>query len=341
MKITILLGNGFDLGFGLETSYCDFYQYLSKKSENDKEIKENSIFKQIGSAMQNNCIELWVDYELALSKYTELLTEQDKEKFITDKQQMDRFLITYLIGVNEELNDRNINFNDVLRDSISKIGKCCREEDIVLLDKLFNKFDHSTIEIDAISFNYTDTVSLLFKEGNLSPNTTILGYPKNGSLIKVNKPFYLHGTLFNEEMIIGVNDKTQIQNKLYSEDHDINQLLVKSNLLKQSGQRHENKFQYMINSSNIICLYGLSIGATDSNYWEIVKNRLLGADIYLIIYAYDPTMKIDNIYLKTQARERYKNQFYEYSNSTQEEIKKIENKIIVELNSTIFEYKNK
>jgi hypothetical protein len=340
MEITFLLGNGFDIGFGLKTSYNDFYNYLFQKIETDEEIKENLIFNDINSTYQNNKIELWSDYELGIGKYTKNLGEDDKEKFIQDKLQMDRFLKNYLIQENEKLNKTISLSSNILINSFSKMSEC-RNDDLTLLKKIMSLFSHTLINVNSISFNYTNTVSLVFKEGRLSNRDKIFGYPNNGSLIQINPPFYLHGTLFNEEMIIGVNDESQIENELYAKDNEIKHLLVKNSLLVQAGRGNEREFNSIIDKSNIICIYGLSMGTSDKSYWKKIKERLLGQDIYLIIYAYNQNMVADNIFLKTRERQKVKEQFYKYSETTDKEIQEMENKIIIELNHTIFEPEKK
>lgn len=341
MEITFLLGNGFDIGFGLKTSYSNFYQYLSCMGETNEKINNNLIFKSIESAEQDNKIELWSDYELGIGKYTKNLGEDDKEKFIQDKLQMDRFLKEYLIQENEKLNKIIEESPNILKNSISKIGECSRNDDVDLLKKMLSHFSYTSININPVSFNYTDTASLIFKEGTLSEESKILGSPQNGNFIQINKPFYLHGTLSNEEMIIGVNDESQIENELYAKDIEIKQLLVKNSLLSQAGRGNEREFNFIIEKSNIICIYGLSIGASDSLYWKKVKERLLRENIYLIIYAYSQNMVADSIFLKTQERQKVKKQFYKYSGASGNQIQAIENKIIVELNHTIFEPEKK
>ena len=61
MKITFLIGNGFDLGVGLKTRYSDFVPYYLSLPDNDPDI---IAFKSIIESDK----ETWADAELALGK---------------------------------------------------------------------------------------------------------------------------------------------------------------------------------------------------------------------------------------------------------------------------------
>ena len=82
--------------------------------------------------------------------------------------------------------------------------------------------------------------------------------------------FILHGTLDDGQMIIGIDNIEQIANESLKDD-DFSDLMIKTNLLEESGYLHLERFTQIINNSSILCIYGLSIGITDSNLLENYK----------------------------------------------------------------------
>lgn len=71
MNILFLIGNGFDINLGLETSYNDFYNfYVNQESKNDL-IKK---FKKTIKLDKN----LWSDLELKFGEYTDELKNYEE-----------------------------------------------------------------------------------------------------------------------------------------------------------------------------------------------------------------------------------------------------------------------
>ena len=90
-----------------------------------------------------------------------------------------------------------------------------------------------------------------------------------------------------------------------------------------------------IESSQIICIWGMSLGATDSVWWEKI-NEWLGknASHHLIIFWH--TKKPPNgksIYLYYSEKSRVIEQMMSYSSFTREQINKISNQIHVIYNT--------
>lgn len=162
-------------------------------------------------------------------------------------------------------------------------------------------------------------------------------YPRGGYRCEIKPPLYIHGTLTDGEMIIGVNDSSQIKNKELSENEEIQSCFIKQKLLEDAGQLKETKFRNIINNSLIICTYGLSLGSTDSIYWEIIKDRLVKSDAIFIISIYDGDLqKYSDIYSSNKQSRIIKESFYINSKATKEEKDKINNRIIVEVNHPLF-----
>lgn len=338
MRITYLFGNGLDLSFGLKTSYFDFYKFLEEKSKNDDELNDNLIYKQLIKDIEDHKLDLWADYEFRLGNLTPHISIENVQKFNEDKILLDLYLREHLINEEKKLNLDKEKVPKILENSFTQITKCYKDEkDSKKIIALFNEFRGSNMRIGAISFNYTKTVSLLWDDNsNWNVKFKINNYPISGYQCLLDNAFYVHGTLNDGRMVIGVDNNSQITNTDLCDNSQIHQALLKSELLNMSGQLHLEKFKTTIDNSEMICIYGLSIGSTDSYYWKIIKQRLLRSTSLLIIYQYEKNYTNIHLYYTNALIEKTKRKFYVNSNATEEEIKKINDRVIVEINKKLF-----
>ncbi|MBR8697419.1 hypothetical protein I8F93_05065 [Enterococcus gallinarum] len=134
MNITFLLGNGFDIQCGLQTSYINFYEYILKKKysieltqdRNDKLVSkiDNMIYSEIYKSKDN--IDTWADLELQLGIFTKRLKEENQDtkladKFLDDFEVLREDLNDYLKGIQIQ-DDIQISddFSDILFTTMDK-----------------------------------------------------------------------------------------------------------------------------------------------------------------------------------------------------------------------------
>lgn len=338
MHITYLFGNGLDLAWGLKTSYADFYKYLDALAKDNVSLKSNLIYGKLLEDKNNHKIELWSDYEKRLGEITTIVTNDNKQKFEDDKMQLDLLLRDYLKNEESKIEMNSDESLNIIKSSFLELVQCHRPSDSNLIVNILKQHPSQPFYFNIISFNYTKTISLMFnhKENAIS-TLKIAQYPNGSYNSHLENPFYLHGTLDDGQMIIGIDNNEQIANVSLRND-DFSDLMIKTNLLEESGYLHLEKFTQTINGSNVICIYGLSIGATDSTYWEIIKKRLLEDFTILVIYSYiagyDQTQR--HIAKDRRIREKIRNQFFENSNATDDEKNILKEKIIVEINHPLF-----
>lgn len=338
MHITYLFGNGLDLAWGLKTSYADFYKYLDTLAKDNESLNNNLIYTKLLEDKSNHKIELWSDYEKRLGEITTIVTDDNKQKFEDDKTQLDLLLQNYLRIEESKVEMNSDESLNIITGSFIELVQCHRPSDSNLIVNILKRHPNQDFHFNIISFNYTKTISLMFnhKENAIS-TLKIAQYPNGSYNSHLENPFYLHGTLGDGQMIIGIDNNEQIANVSLRND-DFSYLMIKTNLLEESGYLHLEKFTQTINGSNVICIYGLSVGATDSTYWEIIKKRLLADFTILVIYSYiagyDQTQR--HIAKDRRIREKIKNQFFENSNATDDEKNILKDKIIVEINHPLF-----
>lgn len=92
MRITFLVGNGFDLNCGLHTQYSDFYKYFIEKHP------QNTIACEIADNPEN-----WADLELSIGKYIEKVSGENRETFLNDLAELEEELRDYLQSENQRI----------------------------------------------------------------------------------------------------------------------------------------------------------------------------------------------------------------------------------------------
>ncbi|MPM68475.1 hypothetical protein SDC9_115408 [bioreactor metagenome] len=105
-----------------------------------------------------------------------------------------------------------------------------------------------------------------------------------------NEVLHIHGKINSSPIMMGVNDYSQISNqRLLKANRRCERALIKP--LSSPSYYPERKLELIdiIDESSIICIYGMSLGRTDDNWWrEIALWLLRGRKNHLIIFAWDP-----------------------------------------------------
>lgn len=287
MNITYLVGNGLDLSFGLETAYKDFYNYqmVLYKPENGV---SNIIYDEIKKD-EINKFENWADFEWALGditfKNTEIIdTVEKREQFLQDFYQVTEDLIGYLQSVenkyfeDKEFPSRAIDFRETLSNLINNPD--LPEDSRNNLKKYFTNYTgDDTVQI--LSFNYTSVLKQLHAK---SDKRIPITYRPSNCYVDIKPPIYAHGTL-EKNLIIGINDYSQISS-FFSQEQASD--LIKEDNLKECRDDMYNRNCEIINSSDLICIFGMSIGETDKLLWQTVAKHSLDQNIPIIIYNYNP-----------------------------------------------------
>lgn len=321
MNITFMIGNGFDILVGLKTRYIDFYNYMKKDSVNDKNNK-NGILVNI-----DKNIELWSDLELGLGNYTHTIEEDEirLEKFYKDKFEIDLKLREYL----KREQDR-VNWQDKIN------GMAFRSEFINHIAGFYNFFKPSDkdeiletiakrpLKYYLISFNYTNII----KEAiNINKSIDV-------------ETLYLHGTLNDENSILGVNDLEQIKNKYFNNRTEMLLSMCKLEMNKFLGEYRINKAEDILNSSEIVCIFGMSIGETDKYWWEkLIDSLEKGIIKIIIVFHYSSKLYTSNLVELWREQNRVKERILKYSSADNKD--KLKDRIKVLCNSDMFKLRLK
>lgn len=270
MNTLHILGNGFDLNIGLKTSYKDFYDfYINEASHDSKTITK--LKESISSD-----IDKWSDLELALGNYTKnVVSREELSEILTSIiDSMCNFLLN---AERRSPSISTINAKKMYQELQSPeiFLKPAEVRDFVSWSNSFKKSENHKINI--ATFNYTSTFNRLFFDSNRKEFKN--GYEKFGSIVNI------HGEI-EDFPLIGLNDDSQITNKSLKDDSSIHRLILKTTQNKLLRLDRDTKFQDLISSANLICIFGSSIGESDKTWWECIGSRILEGQTKLIIFNY-------------------------------------------------------
>ncbi|MFU2223165.1 AbiH family protein [Streptococcus pluranimalium] len=335
MNITYIIGNGLDLQYGVETRYKDFYNYqnsLYKKRQ--QQGYSNYIYDSLFSDEVND-YENWSDFELSIGLLTKndrkiTITEDNKEKFIDDFADVIDDLRLYLRGVQESLDIEKytINFQDTLNKIQSNLPSLNQNQITNLINRKPSQHDY----VNLLTLNYTDIFDNLYSKSiKVIPNR-LRSNPYN---FYVNSPIHVHGTL-SESTILGVSDDGQISDKFSEEQREI---FVKKTNLIGFRENLDIKTTKIIRSSDIVILYGVSLGKTDTYIWKQIAEKSVKDGIPIVIYHYIEQYDAGN---PIRVRRLYKNledKFIQNCGIDLEYEKDLRQNIITVIGKSIFELK--
>lgn len=333
MNITYLIGNGFDIGLELKTDYKSFYPFFISNAKN------NNMLRIEIEKDKNNSFENWSDLELSLGKYVESVTGNNLDMFIESKIELDELLVQYLQGEEAGFSLTQIDMKNIMLNALLhfKIGNNEQEK-----NRINNTLEYKKAEefiYKCITFNYTGVIDMMWDSVK---NSEIGRHPYGSSYKKevTGGVIHVHGTLYDSEMILGVNDETQIMNLELSKRTEMKWTLIKPFLNKDLGNNKTQRAKQVIGDSSIVCIYGMSIGATDKIWWEYI-GEWLTKSIYnlLIIYNYDNDYKKGHPAKHLMYKQKVKNDFLNNTNLDSGIKSRIENQIIIYNNQNIFSKK--
>lgn len=284
MNITFMIGNGFDLNLGLQTSYSHFLKYYLAHIENDNEnIK---CFKERISQQWAN----WSDVELALGKCTaDFVGPTCDNDFFECYDNIYDSLSAYL--TEEEMKFDAVNektLNTGMLHALSQWSQGFRAKRQDAITNEIKKVPGGFV-FNFIVFNYTYTLDKCIAS---IKNPQQIGYRHFGSsniANSIGKIVHVHGYT-DKDMILGVNDVSQISNT----DIYVDRLVFDTDRLVKIEANHlfeentDEKAYEILKNSDLVYVYGMSLGATDKLWWQRLGELIVKKpSLPVIIYSYN------------------------------------------------------
>jgi hypothetical protein len=344
--ITFLIGNGFDLNVGLKTRYADFYEIYTTTESSSTVIQR---FKDGILQSKVDDWKDWKDFELGMGQQSSQFGgENSTEDFI---ECVDDFVVhfnQYLLGV----------CNTVVWDSINdKLKQTFTQSIHCFYDHVRTIVKNDVIEISGIGGNqYVTATFLQFNYTYIFDYLlAISDFPSQmeNTIHQLEQNLHIHGTIGGGHLTIGVNDKTQITSEQIRNDPDVQNTFIKQNFLDILQNRNVNTniretALSAIDASSVICAFGVSIGDTDKYWWKKI-GEWLDCHASGIFVIFDICGTVDDgisrrsflRYEEAVSRRRAEiiDRFIRLADLEPEWAKNHPNRIIVELNSSMFQFK--
>lgn len=326
MKVTFLVGNGFDLNQNLKTSYADFYKVYAKPNKRDS--KAVADFKK--HIEQSG---LWSDLEVCLGYILREYKESELDSYYEGLEDLKKQLSVYLANQEKRFKYK-----------ISRIKReFVRAFYSYYLDSGYGHpfrdlyQDHSTSnEFSFIVFNYTGIINKMkdkLKRKNLSLNY-------KGVKNEIKDVLLIHGTA-KKGFILGINDEGQINNENLKNVDSLQHYIIKSlqiDTMNQGYSRNDKKASDIISGSDIIYVYGMSIGSTDKKYWELVNKWLSEESEHtLIVSHFDDKFSTISMGRIEEENEKIRQKLHSFGFSDNT----ISTQVKVVTNSTLFSFKKR
>jgi hypothetical protein len=261
-NILFLIGNGFDISAGLKTRYKDVLcGYLEHHHQS------LSTFDFIIQDINKN-FETWCEFEEELAAFTTKINQENIHAYYDFLIDFRKYLVEYLQSEERKINFSSLNITDLepLKKLIISGYIYFPEKSQRIISKYFNppnNFPH----YDFISFNYTKVLDECLKIIHAKAGPLKNGLASTRRLHISDQILHIHGS-FDADVVIGVDNKNQIANPSLRDDNRFAQTIIKPEVNSALENLKTDTSYSLINKSNIIVLFGMSIGSTDSSYWK-------------------------------------------------------------------------
>lgn len=331
MKITILVGNGFDIALGIKSSYTDFYEWYCEQTSSSDAIAEMKENIRKGNT--------WADLELGLGEYTAFFNQESVNDYIECYDDIQNNIITYL-RMQSKVFDSSV-YSSYAIESFGRsvwnfYDEVSDQEKTTIRDQI-NSILSENKEFTFVSFNYTDTLEQIL-ERIQDVNLAKWKYNSNVYVYRLNKNvIHVHGAT-NDFPIIGVNDDSQIVNKDLLNEPQFRQIMIKAETVNELGKLWHQQAEEQISNSRVVCILGMSLGQSDAKWWRKLVQWLRGSlNRHLIIYHYEKNPP-NGISVVKQIRcvNKVKDRFLSYSDISDEQKQEIKSRIHVVINTQKF-----
>ena len=280
-RLTFMIGNGFDLACGLNSRFEDTYDGYVHTASSSKAIKK---FKGIIDANLGN----WSDFEMALAKYAQCF--QDEAELVECVCDYTEYLTKHLIKEQEDFVSKHMD-NSFLAEILSNemqrslslenfYGGLTRNSEIAIQSAL--RLDEKPLLTSRryVSFNYTDVFDrILDMLPPIEPAPVF-----NSSKPQKPSVLHIHGKLSKGGVILGLDNEVQISGLPYNLSDNGKMCLVKPTMTDNSDHERKSKTLRIIKESDVICIYGLSLGESDLTWKNAIAEWLRADATHQLVY---------------------------------------------------------
>ena len=178
--------------------------------------------------------------------------------------------------------------------------------------------------------NYKNVIDKLYE---LSETSFYNNLRNNNYYFNIHAPIHAHGTI-DICTVLGVSDETQIATSFTEEDKET---LIKELTLKSFRENMDVKNSNIIKNSDIIILYGVSLGKTDQYLWQQIAERSIESSVPVIIYHYAENFDAGNPIKVRSLYKKVEDKFIERIDFDLQLKKKLRENLIIVIGKSIFD----
>ena len=287
LSVGVLIGNGFDLAAGLKTGTKDFISQFAKEHGQD-----DGPVGRLARQIEAEGIDIWADFERMLGVYARSISqlEPDPVRAALDcKEAIDIDLMNFIKQADAEVTDDFIERNaKKVIDSLAFWRSAMRPIEKQMVAQFYST--PYTLGIRFITFNYTTLLPRLCAAYGTGSHYAPADASDISSLC-VERVVQAHGSL-DREPICGVNDVSQICSEELASDHEISLAYVKGEIQKVFGSDDDGRAFNLIDSSDILIVFGLSLGESDVRWWSVIVRFLKESQSRFVILCSTDVSKV-------------------------------------------------
>ena len=291
MYITYVIGKGFDIAKGFDTSYEAYYNYLNNNKSKYPYIDD--IIESINKYKSNIGDINWSDFEEGLLEY---ISKNNKNISINDcKKKISaciKALNDFLRNIDSELESKNTPVG--ISNEIYTPFFFCEVENKKIIVKKGNYGSKNNISV--VSLNYTRICDRYFGT-----------YPYR--LIS------LHGRVDLTPIVLGIDNQNQFDleriDKKYTDE--LSEYICKNIVVKNHLSETNDEFKTILSLTELFVIYGTSLGRTDESLWKKIGQAIVNNDAYVIVSCYknyiNPSNTVEYVDFVTEKRKHLCNIF--------------------------------
>lgn len=281
--------------------------------------------------------ESWGDFEVQLGRFTQEVAPDEFSgsfnffrSFLYEHLRKQELRIEALSnkGLEPYASKFNAGCKDLFRDGLRPAARA-------RLDGLVSRQNWNWAT-DFVVFNYTTLVDSLVREcvRNPSIHLTQDGYQRS-----LNAPLHIHGDITDGHgLLVGVNDGGQIVGAPCRASRRIQDVLVKPRANERSGDLRESRAKRLIDSADVVAVYGMSLGESDRMWWSYLADWLAaGGRRILILCALAPSEYLHLPEIIPDEIDRRQHEFFEVAQVDEERRAALGDRILVSLGSADFD----
>ena len=198
------------------------------------------------------------------------------------------------------------------------------------IEELFEKHKGEDHTIQFVSYNYTDVLDKIIARIADPPFEVWNNNGQEHKYAVLPNVIHAHGTL-DSFTIFGVNDRYQIANRELLSVENFAEIMIKPTCVKALNETWHKETIEAIKNSTVICIFGMSLGSTDSLWYKTIMKWLKEDENRHLIVFLEKSQKPD----KTSCAQYFNNnteirkKMDNYADGTNEELNKMHSRIHV------------